>query len=138
MTKNQTLISIMLSFMAMTASAADNNALYIASPAAGADTIAYNLSVKPVLKHVGNTLVIEINGKETHTVTLEEGLTMTFGKTILMGDANSDGIVNTEDAFTVTEYFVGKNKKIDKNAADINYDGKVTVADANSIVNIAK
>lgn len=58
-----------------------------------------------------------------------------FEEYILLGDANSDGVVNTTDAVLVINYYLGKTTEIDKKAADINLDGTINTTDAVGIIN---
>lgn len=58
-----------------------------------------------------------------------------FEEYILLGDANSDGVVNTTDAVLVINYYLGKTTEIDKKAADINLDGVINTTDAVGIIN---
>lgn len=50
------------------------------------------------------------------------------------GDANNDKTVNMEDVKTVVDYTLDPTKKVGK-GADVDGDGKVTVKDANAIIN---
>lgn len=58
-----------------------------------------------------------------------------FEEYILLGDANSDGEVDTADAVLVINYYLGRTNVIDKKAADINLDGSIDTADAVGIIN---
>ena len=58
-----------------------------------------------------------------------------FEEYVLLGDANSDGVVNTTDAVLVINYYLGKTTEIDKKAADISLDGVINTTDAVGIIN---
>ncbi|MBQ0072958.1 MAG: dockerin type I repeat-containing protein [Prevotella sp.] len=52
------------------------------------------------------------------------------------GDADGNGVVDINDAKMVIDYYLGKNPQgINMKNADVNGDGKVTVDDANIIIN---
>lgn len=138
MNKNISILSAMLFLGVVSASAEDKSALYVTPPTEGADTAIYNLSVKPVLKFVDNEIVVEVNGTEGRHIAIKDGLKLTFGEGILMGDANRDEKVDHADAVAVADNFIGKDVDVDKNRADVNYDGTLTVADANNITNMTK
>lgn len=53
----------------------------------------------------------------------------------LIGDANSDGKVDMDDAKAVMKAHLGLGTVNEKNA-DVNGDGKITMADANAIINM--
>ena len=58
---------------------------------------------------------------------------------VLDGDVNGDGFVNDADAHDVASYIMGKTPTgFNKDAADINKDDKVNVADIVLINNIIK
>lgn len=99
------------------------------------DTAAVNLDAKPVVCKEENKLVIRVNGNNTRTVEIKEGLKLSFGDGLLMGDANRDGAVTMEDAKAVADDFLGKDANIDINTADINLNGKTDMNDATTIVN---
>ena len=50
--------------------------------------------------------------------------------TILYGDAYEDGKINGKDVTTILRYNLGEDVKINKEAADVNLDGKIDIADA--------
>ncbi len=55
----------------------------------------------------------------------------------ILGDANGDGVVNFADVLTVTSYILGHQPQTFLfNAADVNFDGTISVADAAGIVDI--
>ncbi|MBQ0072704.1 MAG: Ig-like domain-containing protein [Prevotella sp.] len=56
-------------------------------------------------------------------------------KPVLKGDADSDGEVTMSDAKLVAKYFVGLPCEIDEKVADMNGDKKISMADANAIIN---
>lgn len=56
-----------------------------------------------------------------------------FGIKEILGDANADGIVDMEDAKAVMRSFLGLGTVHFPNA-DVNKDGKITIADANAII----
>lgn len=51
----------------------------------------------------------------------------------LLGDADSDGEVDINDAMAIEQYIRGKNKEINLIAADINCDGVINVSDYRAI-----
>lgn len=54
----------------------------------------------------------------------------------LLGDADTSNTVDINDAKAIAEAYVGKTPaKYNAKAADYNQDGKVTIADANAIIN---
>jgi len=56
---------------------------------------------------------------------------------VLIGDANSDGMVSISDVTTVIDYLItGTATPFDNNAADINRDGDVTIADISLLIDI--
>ena len=55
--------------------------------------------------------------------------------TILYGDANRDGKVTSDDVSLISKYLKGEVANIDKNAADVNLNGKIDIADAFIIMN---
>jgi hypothetical protein len=56
---------------------------------------------------------------------------------ILLGDANGDGVVDTQDAIKVVQYYLGKNPTdFNIQAADVNNDGVVDTQDAIQIIKI--
>lgn len=56
---------------------------------------------------------------------------------ILIGDVNDDGVVDTQDAIKVIQYYLKKNpENFDKRAADVNGDGVVDTQDAIKIIKI--
>lgn len=56
---------------------------------------------------------------------------------ILLGDADGNGVVNMDDAYTVINYYIGETTTLpNPDAADVNGDGIVNMIDANIIVNI--
>ena len=50
--------------------------------------------------------------------------------TILYGDAYEDGKINGKDVTTILRHNLGEDVKINKEAADVNLDGKIDIADA--------
>ena len=50
--------------------------------------------------------------------------------TILYGDAYEDGKINGKDVTTILRHNSGEDVKINKEAADVNLDGKIDIADA--------
>ena len=50
--------------------------------------------------------------------------------TILYGDAYEDGKINGKDVITILRHNSGEDVKINKEAADVNLDGKIDIADA--------
>lgn len=61
------------------------------------------------------------------------------GNSMLPGDVNSDNHVDCQDAVLIMRYFLGKlgNEQINIKAADVNHDGKITMSDANAIINMS-
>ncbi len=57
-------------------------------------------------------------------------------ETTLMGDANSDGVVNIADAITATNVYLDKNVTYDKVATDTDSNGVIDIIDAMAIINI--
>ena len=56
---------------------------------------------------------------------------------ILLGDANGDGVIDTQDAIKVVQYYLGKNPTdFNIQAADVNNDGVVDTQDAIQIIKI--
>ena len=56
---------------------------------------------------------------------------------ILLGDANGDGTIDTQDAIKVVQYYLGKNPTdFNIQAADVNNDGVVDTQDAIQIIKI--
>lgn len=53
----------------------------------------------------------------------------------LIGDVNNDGAVNKTDADLIVDHYLGKDVEINTENADINNDNKISVADANEIIN---
>lgn len=51
------------------------------------------------------------------------------------GDANGDGVVNTSDVVTMTEYLLGKETSIDRSGADMNSDGRISIVDEILLIN---
>ena len=49
--------------------------------------------------------------------------------TILYGDVNGDGVVTAKDRLSLTKYIQDPSEEIDKEAADLNLDGKIDVVD---------
>lgn len=57
--------------------------------------------------------------------------------TIVMGDVNGDGVVDTQDAIKVVQYFLKKNpENFNLEAADVTTDGNVDTQDAIQIIRI--
>lgn len=55
----------------------------------------------------------------------------------LLGDVNTDGKVDVEDANMLVNYVLGLNPEgFEKAVADVDGDGKISVSDANAIVNV--
>ena len=54
-------------------------------------------------------------------------------KEILKGDVNGDGKITQEDAKLISKYYVGDNVEIDMNNADIDDNGKITLADVSQV-----
>lgn len=102
---------------------------------AAKDTVAVNLVNNPTIALTGTTSEVSANGNVLKQLSLYRGLKITFGKELLMGDANRDEKVTVEDAKVIADDFVGKETNIDRNSADVNLDGKVDMDDANKIVN---
>lgn len=57
---------------------------------------------------------------------------------VIAGDADADGKVTMQDAKIASEHYLNPDIKIDINAADINEDGKISIIDANAIINSDK
>ena len=57
-----------------------------------------------------------------------------YKKEILYGDVNGDGLVNTKDVLCMQKYVNGQSVEIDKEAADVNLDGKVDSTDSEIIL----
>ena len=53
----------------------------------------------------------------------------------LIGDVNNDGAVNKTDADLIVDHYLGKDVEINTENADVNNDNKISVADANEIIN---
>ncbi|MBQ0075314.1 MAG: autotransporter-associated beta strand repeat-containing protein [Prevotella sp.] len=54
-------------------------------------------------------------------------------------DVNKDGVENKADAETIVAYYLGNNpSNIDMTKADVNGDKKITIADANALINKLK
>ena len=51
------------------------------------------------------------------------------------GDVNGDGLVNSDDICTITNYISGKSSSVSLESADVNKDGKVNISDIVSVVN---
>lgn len=60
---------------------------------------------------------------------------MVTAASVLLGDVNGDGIINTTDAIMVINYYLGKTNSIDERKADVNGDGIVNTTDAIAIIN---
>lgn len=63
---------------------------------------------------------------------------MSKDSTFIMGDVNNDGVVDEVDAQLVTKRFLGNlpsGETFNEKAADMNSDSKITVSDANMIIN---
>ena len=58
-------------------------------------------------------------------------------KEILKGDVNGDGKITQEDAKLISKYYVGDNVEIDMNNADIDDNGKITLADVSQVKQLA-
>ena len=54
---------------------------------------------------------------------------------VLLGDVNSDGIINVIDIVNLVNYILGSSSSIDIDAADFNQDGLINVIDIVNIVN---
>jgi hypothetical protein len=66
-------------------------------------------------------------------------LSYTNGTLIILakGDANGDGVIDTQDAIKVVQYYLGKNPTdFNIQAADVNNDGVVDTQDAIQIIKI--
>ena len=110
-----------------------DGAVYVTT--AAKDTVAVNLVNNPTIALTVTTSEVSANGNVLKQLSLYRGLKITFGKELLMGDANRDEKVTVEDAKVIADDFVGKETNIDRNSADVNLDGKVDMDDANKIVN---
>ena len=65
-----------------------------------------------------------------------EPLMLTLGD-VLLGDVNGDGVVDTQDAIKVTQYYLKKNPAgFREEASDVNGDGTVDTQDAIKIIKI--
>lgn len=77
------------------------------------------------------------NGVDSIAYHKGEHLTMYISKETLKGDVDNNGVITLNDARMVTNRFLGFFvKNFNEDAADVNGDGKITIADANAIVNI--
>lgn len=56
-------------------------------------------------------------------------------ETVLSGDLNDDGVINTADAVAMINYLVGKDVKINSSNADFNADGTVNIVDGILLIN---
>lgn len=55
--------------------------------------------------------------------------------TILVGDANNDGKVNTDDAVTISSHILGRETPgFFEEAADVNADGRIDIQDVAIII----
>lgn len=54
----------------------------------------------------------------------------------LLGDVNKDKVVNTTDAVSIINYYLGKDKSADPIMVDVNGDGDVNTTDAVKVINI--
>lgn len=61
--------------------------------------------------------------------TMKEPTISTTKKTVIAGDANADGIINTKDILTIRKYLAGMEVFIDMEGADMTKDGAVNMKD---------
>ena len=54
---------------------------------------------------------------------------------VLLGDVNSDGIINVIDIVNLVNYILGSGNTINVDAADFNEDGVINVIDIVNLVN---
>lgn len=127
------LITLLLVIFSSILTVKAQQAVYLTT--AEKDTVAINMNANPVINREDTKLIMRVNGNDARIIEIREGLKLSFGSELLMGDANRDGVVTKEDATAVTDGFLGKNAKIDLNTADVNLNGKVDMNDANTIVN---
>ncbi len=65
---------------------------------------------------------------------LNVNITNALEKNIQLGDANSDGVIDNNDAQLVLKYAADNSIEINKEAADVNQDGKIDSFDASLIL----
>lgn len=64
-------------------------------------------------------------------------LIVSFGNSCILGDANSDGVVDIADAIGLVNRILGKStSEFDEQSADVNKDGVVDITDAIAIINL--
>lgn len=98
---------------------------------------AYNISAKPVLKHVDNKLVVHLRNHDMGVYEIHDGMKITFSKECPNGNVNCDEGVTMADANAIVNQFLSNDvKNINVTAADANEDGTITMADANATVNL--
>lgn len=55
---------------------------------------------------------------------------------VIKGDANGDGVVDTKDIVTIVDRIIGKSYSINETAADVNGDGVINVSDIIGVTNL--
>ncbi len=53
---------------------------------------------------------------------------------LMMGDVNSDRLINTKDATLILQKYAGRDVRINEQAADVNGDGKINTKDATLVL----
>lgn len=67
---------------------------------------------------------------EAHELKNDKCTKCGYEKEIIYGDAYEDGKINGKDVTTILRHNLGEDVKINKEAADVNLDGKIDIADA--------
>ena len=66
---------------------------------------------------------------EAHELKNDKCTKCGYEKEIIYGDVNGDGVVTAKDRLSLTKYIQDPSEEIDKEAADLNLDGKIDVVD---------
>ena len=124
----RTVLSLMISVFSLTAQADDSKLLVWQ---ADGKVVTLSLDEEPVTTYSEGNLVITTTSK-TITYPLEQVRKYTYflPKARLLGDADGNGVVNSDDIIEISLKIFGKpSEKLVEGNADVNGDGKINVED---------